>query len=224
MQMAEYGPKELEFFGKITASATHEMKNVLAIIKESSGLMEDLIALSPEMPIQLREKCQRTLSVITNQIKRGADVSDRLNRFAHSTDFPTGSIELHASALQIINLAKRFALLKNVALEIDPPEAAMTVTTHPVLLLRTLFGIIECCLNMLPQGSQILIGVKKAGDGFAVSFICKGNDSIPVDLSQTLSTENAWFDLKQMAATLGGTLEWDASGLCIRLYLQGSAV
>ena len=34
---------EIVFFGKITAGITHEMKNVLAIIKESSGLVEDSI-------------------------------------------------------------------------------------------------------------------------------------------------------------------------------------
>lgn len=46
--MKENENSEIVFFGKITAGITHEMKNVLAIIKESSGLMEDLILLRPE--------------------------------------------------------------------------------------------------------------------------------------------------------------------------------
>ena len=33
------------FFGQVCASCTHEMQNVLAIIRESSGLLEDLFAL-----------------------------------------------------------------------------------------------------------------------------------------------------------------------------------
>ncbi len=32
----------LRFFGKMSASATHEIKNTLAIINESAGLLEDL--------------------------------------------------------------------------------------------------------------------------------------------------------------------------------------
>ena len=33
---------ELAFFGKIAAGVTHELKNVLAVIKESNGLMARL--------------------------------------------------------------------------------------------------------------------------------------------------------------------------------------
>ena len=32
----------LQFFGKMTASISHEIKNVLAIINENAGLLEDL--------------------------------------------------------------------------------------------------------------------------------------------------------------------------------------
>jgi hypothetical protein len=31
----------LQFFGKMTASISHEIKNVLAIINENAGLLED---------------------------------------------------------------------------------------------------------------------------------------------------------------------------------------
>jgi hypothetical protein len=31
----------LQFYGKITASVSHEIKNVLAIINENAGLLED---------------------------------------------------------------------------------------------------------------------------------------------------------------------------------------
>ena len=34
--------KELEFFGKITACISHELNNVLSIINEYTGLLEDL--------------------------------------------------------------------------------------------------------------------------------------------------------------------------------------
>ncbi len=36
----------LRFFGMINASISHEIKNVLAIISESAGLMEDLLLLA----------------------------------------------------------------------------------------------------------------------------------------------------------------------------------
>ncbi len=43
---------ETAFMGKITAAITHEMKNVLAIIKESAGLMEDLLSVAKDDSFQ----------------------------------------------------------------------------------------------------------------------------------------------------------------------------
>jgi hypothetical protein len=36
------GRQGLQFFGKISASVSHEIKNVLAVIGENAGLLEDL--------------------------------------------------------------------------------------------------------------------------------------------------------------------------------------
>jgi len=48
--MTQFRQTEIAFFGRITAGVTHELKNVLAIVNESSGLMQDLLALSKEAP------------------------------------------------------------------------------------------------------------------------------------------------------------------------------
>jgi hypothetical protein len=40
--------RKAAFMGRITAGVTHEMKNVLAIIKESAGLMEDFLKISQD--------------------------------------------------------------------------------------------------------------------------------------------------------------------------------
>ena len=38
---------EAAFLSEVTAGATHELRNVLAIIKESGGLIGDLVRLHP---------------------------------------------------------------------------------------------------------------------------------------------------------------------------------
>jgi hypothetical protein len=74
------------FMGRITAGVTHEIKNVLAIIKESAGLMEDLFELSKDHAPPPREKFLRTLTRITEQVRRGVDLATNLNEFAHTSD------------------------------------------------------------------------------------------------------------------------------------------
>ena len=44
--MNEKAMDEIAFFGKVTASITHEIQNVLSIIKESSGLIDDVLSFS----------------------------------------------------------------------------------------------------------------------------------------------------------------------------------
>ncbi|MEA1946209.1 MAG: hypothetical protein U9N83_02770, partial [Thermodesulfobacteriota bacterium] len=73
--------KEVAFFGKITAGITHELKNVLAIIRESSGLIGDIMSISPEAIIKYQEKIQNSMVRIKDQIERGVNLTDRLNKF-----------------------------------------------------------------------------------------------------------------------------------------------
>jgi len=52
------GENALKFFGKMTASISHELKNVLAIINENAGLLEDLCAMAekgrPVDPVRIK--------------------------------------------------------------------------------------------------------------------------------------------------------------------------
>ena len=42
IQDAQVGLGGIQFFGKMAASISHEIKNVLAIINENAGLLEDI--------------------------------------------------------------------------------------------------------------------------------------------------------------------------------------
>ena len=47
------GRESLQFFGKISASVSHEIKNVFAVINEAAGLLEDFtIMVDKGMPIE----------------------------------------------------------------------------------------------------------------------------------------------------------------------------
>ena len=80
--MVETDLREVAFLGRITAAFTHEMKNVLAIIKESAGLMEDLLALSQEAAFPHRDRFARCLS------------DDCRRRRSGASNYPTGSTAL----------------------------------------------------------------------------------------------------------------------------------
>ena len=77
---------EPAFCGYIVAGATHELRNVLAVIKEYSGLLEDIASGGPQALADRHERIERALDSISGQLLRGQEHLGRLNRFAHCAD------------------------------------------------------------------------------------------------------------------------------------------
>ena len=218
--MAEYLQKEVEFFGKITAGSTHEMRNVLAIIRESSGLAQDLLALCPDAPLPHRDKFEKALSVIQKQVQRGSELSTHLNKFAHSTDNPEDRVDLYSAATHVAYLSQRFARLRNVALIVDPqPPLDLPVVVRHSRLLLALFACVDCCLEGLPPGSEMHVGARKTDNGVSAYVTRKSGGGANPPALEELLTAGRWGNLNELAGTLGGSLEWDASGSCVRLNL-----
>ena len=76
----------LQFFGKVSASISHEIKNVLAIMNENAGLLEDYTRmLENGKPINT-ERFKTLAGKVLKQIQRADGIVKRLNRFAHSVE------------------------------------------------------------------------------------------------------------------------------------------
>lgn len=221
--MKEPEGREVAFFGKITAAYTHEMKNVLAIIKESTGLMEDLLALTPPDAFPHRERFSRALSSVLGQVQRGVDMSNRLNRFAHSPDAHITSVDLNDTAEQLSLLAQRFASLKRVSIKVIPSSEAVSLVTSPVGLQMALFVGLECCWNHLAAGGEIelCVGGQEKSEGFCI--LCRGEDLCDAkDFFQKVTESVSWGILQEVMTSLGGRAEWDASsGFGFRLVAAG---
>lgn len=218
MKLSE--PKEIAFFGKITAATTHEMKNILAIIKETSGLMEDLLLLSQNSPAPYQEKFQNALSVIKNQVKRGVDLTDRLNRFAHSPDETTSAVDLFEISENLVVLSHRFATLKQVALTTRKPNQTITIMTNPVKLQMALLVSIECCLKEMPPQGEISVSFEKNGEQTAVHFTCKGILPEETEFTHSISLSEEWPALQKITSDIGITAKLDESAPGILLIFS----
>lgn len=220
--MNEWAEREIAFFGKITAGISHELKNVLAIIRESSGLMEDIMSISPEAVLSYQDKFKISLGKIQDQINRGVELTDRLNKFAHSSDIAITKVDLHKIIDQIVGLSQRFARLKNVVLSTYSPEPSVKqviIETLPVQLQMALFTAIECCLNAMSAGGTIKLTIKENKEKHAVHFLCQGNLPEKSEFGHNLSTLENWPPLQALAASLKGSVETDESLPGIVLFL-----
>ena len=204
--------KEVAFFGKITAGITHELKNVLAIIRESSGLMGDIISISPEAVVKHQEKIQNSIVRIKEQIERGVNITDRLNRFAHSTDETLAKVDLQETIEQLITLAQRFARLKHVVLKTAPPDQEgppVTLVTRHIQIHMALFASLECCFTIMSAGGEINIGISKFEGKNAVHVVCKGDLPLQTEFSRNISESENWPVLQEIVDCLQGSVHLD---------------
>lgn len=211
---------EIEFFGRITAGFTHELKNVLATVRESAGLMEDILGMSQGGASPHSARLSRSLAIIQGQVKRGIELLSGFNRFAHSPDQPGNArLDLNETVEQIVLLSQRFARLKGVTLKALRAEEAVPVELPLVLLQMVLFSGLEFCWNRTPTGGEVSLCVAGKESGPVVDFLCRADGGVEDDCFQDAVGSESWENLVEMVECLGGAMGIAAGfpGLSVRL-------
>jgi C4-dicarboxylate-specific signal transduction histidine kinase len=159
---------QFSFIGKILSTYTHEMKNHLAIIKESSGLIQDLIELG-KLPKKKKHAGPflTTLQAIDDQVKRSIGVINILNSFGHRIDKPTSTFNMNEIIEELIVLLGRLANQKRVTLVGDFQEDIPSVNSSPSKVQLVLYSLIQEKLACLDAGSKIIFSTS-AADGSVV--------------------------------------------------------
>jgi signal transduction histidine kinase len=217
MQPSEH--PEAAFLAVMTASATHEVRNVLAIIKESAGLIEDMVRLAAKRGVLDQEKVFRAVDRIDTQVKRGADLLTNLNHLSHSLDHETAAVDMQKEVEQIVFLSQRFARQRGHRVALGSVEPAGETVTRPLALQMVLFGVVEYCLEELPGGASVTVGMTAENGVPAVNFSGRVEDGGPV---QAPRDTDAWSHLGHLTDALGATLERDTTGFEIRILFPPS--
>lgn len=191
---------EAAFLAARTANATHEIRNVLAIIKESAGLMEDLVHLCSERGTLDPEKLARAVQRVDTQVKRGAEILTNLNRLSHALDQEIAALDLHEELQQVVSMSIRPARKKAQTVEAGPGGSETLITTHPLRLQMLLFEALERCLEAYPPGSSITMEAGTAEGKPQVRIIGKtqppGGEVFSVD-------DAGWVHLQEVAESVG---------------------
>ena len=147
----------LAFFGAITASVSHEMNNILSIIDQTNGLLDDMlygVSQGREIP---PERLRRISDSISNQTHRGVRIIKRLNTFAHSADDPIREFDVVNLIDNFTRLAQRLASLKKVELMTELHDSELVLRTSPFLLQQALFLLIQRALASSEEGDTVII-------------------------------------------------------------------
>ena len=162
----------VQVFGKISAAISHDLKNVLAIVNESAGLLDDL-ALRAAKGIEIPpERLSIATARILKQVQRGDTVLKNLNRYAHSTDAPLQQVNVAEMVGLMVALAGRQAAMKEMAFTIIPAE--VQVNTCAIYLESLVYLVLRQVIDTLPRREAVEVVIaEEAG----MAMICLRNDS-----------------------------------------------
>lgn len=160
----------VRFFGEISASISHELKNVLAIINENAGLLTDIVELSAKgMPIA-PERLARLAKSITGQVNRGDRIIKGMNRFAHSADLPSETVDVGEVIHFICDVASRLIAMKGELPRIETPEVPVTMQTNRFFLENLVWACLSHSMNAKAPDRELTVAVKKSDNGTCIHF------------------------------------------------------
>ena len=217
-----------ECVGCLAASATHELQNALAVIRESAGLMQDLVSLCGE-GLPHRDRLCTMLSLIQEQVARGGDLAWNLNRLAHAWEEDgEAARDLSAVLEEFVALARRGCAMRGVQLVLaqqggDGP--AVRVSAPGLALRASLLRAVRCCLD------EGLADGRPATGGMLVlrAAMCDGTPGVELDFTPPgarsgsgtteLSTSSA--DIARCMQACGADVR-QAEGAQLRFFLPCS--
>jgi signal transduction histidine kinase len=168
---------DLAFFGKVNASISHELKNILAIISEAAGLLNDLTEMAAngkDIDLNMLRSCSRD---IVEEIQRGFTTIKQMNTFSHSVDDPFKSVNLTEVIQLMIGLAGFLSFACKV--RFDPPQQGLpTVLTCPFRLQNLFYQALVFAFKSAGPEAEIQVAVQpESNGGIEITFSGLGSKS-----------------------------------------------
>ena len=188
--------EDMMFFGKVNASISHELKNILATISEAAGLLNDLTEMAIKghnFELEMMKTCSQD---IVEEIQRGFAAIKRMNTFSHSMDDPLKRVNLIEVLDLMINLAGFLSFAGKV--HFDPPQqAAPIVITCPWRLQNLIYQALVFAFESVgPEGElQVLLHPQHNGSaritvsGLGLKAVRKFPGDKTIQIAESINVE-----------------------------------
>lgn len=173
--------RSLAFFGTITASLSHEMNNVLAIVNELNGLQEDCLIAAKRGRELDPDKLRGTVNSISAQIERGRSLVKQQNVFAHCVDQLESTLDAPAILGAVVALCERFARLRKIEIRYRPPAEPVEIRGCAFDLQHLVYRSLELALASTPAGETVSIDLQRDAAGALVQVRTSGGQEPDMD-------------------------------------------
>ena len=160
----------LQFFGRISASISHEIKNVLAIVNENAGLLEDLTLLADRGKPLDPARLKMMAAAVKKQVGRGDGIIKNMNRLAHSFDQTITTVDLNQTIELVIALTARFAAMRGVKVDLQLPASPLMIPTAPFFLMNLLWLCLDFSMSAGGDEKQVELVVEETENSVQIRF------------------------------------------------------
>jgi C4-dicarboxylate-specific signal transduction histidine kinase len=151
------GKTGFQFFGRMSASISHEIKNALAVMNENVGLLSDLAEMAekgrPVDPSRLKTQAER----LVKQVRRTDGIVKNMNKFAHSVDEFSKRVDLDEVLELVCALSMRPASMRGVTVTLEPPSERIPISTSPFLLENLLWLCLDFAFDAVKDDKAIAV-------------------------------------------------------------------
>ena len=163
--------EQIESFGRLMAGFAHDMKNHLGIIRESNGLMGDIIEMGTMCEdAKMVERLQKSIAAIERSIVISAKMMHHLSGLAHRPDSPSSSFLMNDLIEEEYTFLERFSRLKQIEVVFELQETLSSVYNDPALLQHIFYRVYSQCLECLESGQVLTIKTEQAEQNVIVGF------------------------------------------------------
>ena len=199
----------LSFFGRTNRLISHEMKNVLAIISETTSLLDELVELSEEGKRLEPGKLHSLTHSILEDIDRANEIIRNMNTFAHGVDSFFADADVGFTIKVMINISRMNAAARKAQLDFPEP-APLVIFTIPFVLQNLLYETLNGILSGADTAAQIRISLETEQNGACIRI--KGTD---YEFARLFIKDKAVFYKKNIGANFH--FEPDTQEMLIRL-------
>ena len=148
--------------GKVAATAMHDMLNVLAGIKETVGLMEDLLCRCKLDAATLQARFKTMVPAMLAQVGKGVALAESLNRLGHLVADADASTDAAALARVLVVLTSRRARMRKISVHVEE-LGVPCATADPQGLLCGLGAVLDACYAALPPQAELFLKLTRDG-------------------------------------------------------------
>jgi len=160
----------LRFFGEMSASVSHEIRNKLAVINEKAGLVQDIaLAMKSGRSID-PDRLELQAGKIIEQIRKANQIVGALNRLAHSIDATGIRIDLADLIGLVVELYGRKTAQAEITIDAAVPAGSVSLITSPFLLQDLIGACIDLSIPRVDESRIVTIVAESCPGGAVIRF------------------------------------------------------